>query len=92
MHGRNRFTARRDKIVRALRTGSVVKEHRGFVKFYSAGKGYDFVVPDDRGRDVILHASVLNRAGLGALEPGQRVSFVVEHGSRGLRATEVELI
>ena len=73
-------------------TGSAVEERRGLVKFYSAGKGYGFVVPDDGGQDVFLHASVLNRAGLDALEPGQRVSVMVEHGSRGPQATDVELI
>ena len=72
--------------------GSAVEERCGFVKFYNAAKGYGFVVPDGGGRDVFLHASVLNRAGLGTLEPGERVSVMVEHGSRGPQAIDVELI
>lgn len=71
---------------------SAVEEHRGFVKFYNTAKGYGFVVLDGGGRDVFLHASVLNQAGLGAVESGQRVSVMVEHGSRGPQATEVEFI
>lgn len=71
---------------------SAVEEHCGFVKFYNTAKGYGFVVLDGGGRDVFMHASVLNRAGLSAVEAGQRVSVMVEHGSRGPQATEVELI
>ena len=73
-------------------TAGAVEECRGVVKFYNAAKGYGFVVPDDGGRDVFVHGSVLNRAGLGGLEPGQRVSVLVEQGARGLQATDVELI
>ena len=73
-------------------TAGVVEERHGVVKFYNAAKGYGFVVPDDGGRDVFLHGSVLNRAGLAALESGQRVSVMVEQGARGLQATDIELI
>ena len=69
-----------------------VEERSGLVKFYNAAKGYGFVVPDDGGRDVFLHGSVLNRAGLGALEPGERVSVMVEQGTRGPQARDIELI
>ena len=69
-----------------------VEERSGLVKFYNAAKGYGFVVPDDGGPDVFLHGSVLNRAGLGALEPGERVSVMVEQGARGPQARDIELI
>ena len=72
--------------------GGPAEECRGVVKFYNAGKGYGFVVPDDGGRDVFLHGSVLDRAGLGALEPGERVSVMVEQGARGPQATDIELV
>ena len=73
-------------------TGDAVEECRGVVKFYSPAKGYGFVVPDDGGRDVFVHGSVLNRAGLAALEPGQPVSVMVEQGARGLQAIDIEPI
>ena len=69
-----------------------VEERSGLVKFYNAAKGYGFVVPDDGGPDVFLHGSVLNRAGLGALEPGERVCVMVEQGARGPQARDIELI
>ena len=73
-------------------TAGAAEECRGVVKLYDAAKGYGFVVPDDGGRDVFVHGSGLNRAGLGGLEPGQHVSVMVEQGARGLQATDVELI
>ena len=71
--------------------GGPAEQCRGIVKFYNAGKGYGFVVLDDGGRDVFLHGSVLDRAVLGALEPGKRASVMVEQGARGPQATDIEL-
>ncbi len=68
------------------------EERSGLVKFYNAAKGYGFVVPDDGGPDVFVPGIVLNRAGLGGLEAGQRVSVMVEQGARGLQARDIELI
>ena len=73
-------------------TSGAVEECRGVVKFYSPAKGYGFVVPDDGGRDVFLHGSVLNRAGVATLEPGQPVSVMVEQGARGPQAIDIEPI
>ena len=70
----------------------MVEERRGIVKFYDAVKGYGFVVPYDGGPDVFLHGSVLNRAGLGVPEPGQRVSVMVTQGARGPQATDIALL
>ena len=69
-----------------------VEERSGLVKFYNAAKGYGFVVPDDGGPDVFLHGSMLNRAGLVGLEPGQRVNVMVEQGARGPQARDIEFI
>ncbi len=68
------------------------EERSGLVKFYNAAKGYGFVVPDNGGPDVFVPGIVLNRAGLGVLETGQRVSVMVEQGTRGLQARDIELI
>ena len=62
------------------------------VKFYDAGKGVGFVTPDDGGREVFVHASMLSRSGLDELQPGERVSVWAEEGPRGLQATEIEPI
>ena len=56
------------------------EERSGLVKFYNAARGYGFVVPDDGGPDVFVPGIVLNRAGLGGLETGQRMSVMVEQG------------
>jgi CspA family cold shock protein len=48
---------------------------KGTVKFYNDQKGYGFIQPDDGGRDVFVHATALERAGLHGLREGQKVSF-----------------
>ena len=68
------------------------EQRSGLVKFYNAAKGYGFVVPDDGGPDVFVPGSVLNRAGLGGLETGQRVSAMVEQVARGLQARDIKVI
>ena len=47
----------------------------GTVKFYNDQKGYGFIQPDDGGKDVFVHATALERAGLRGLTEGQKVSF-----------------
>jgi CspA family cold shock protein len=50
----------------------------GTVKFYNSAKGYGFIQPDDGGKDVFVHATALERAGLRTLVEGQKVSFDIE--------------
>ncbi len=47
----------------------------GTVKFYNDQKGYGFIQPDTGGKDVFVHATALERAGLRGLSEGQKVSF-----------------
>ena len=47
----------------------------GTVKFYNDQKGYGFIQPDDGSKDVFVHATALERAGMRALQEGQKVSF-----------------
>ena len=47
----------------------------GTVKFYNAQKGYGFIAPDGGDKDVFVHASALERAGIHSLNEGQKVSF-----------------
>jgi cold shock protein len=54
----------------------------GTVKFYNVQKGFGFIQPDDGGKDVFVHASALERAGMPNLVEGQKVSFDTEQDSR----------
>ncbi len=47
----------------------------GIVKFYNGQKGFGFIQPDDGGKDVFVHATALERAGIRGLADGQKVSF-----------------
>ena len=61
----------------------------GTVKFFNDGKGYGFITPDDGGRDIFVHANGLD--GLDIRE-GDKVSYDVEEGKKGLNAVNVDLI
>ena len=54
----------------------------GTVKFYNDQKGFGFIQPDDGTKDVFVHATALERAGISALAEGQKVSFDTEVDSR----------
>jgi CspA family cold shock protein len=54
----------------------------GTVKFYNANKGFGFIQPDDNSKDVFVHATALERAGLSNLSEGQKVTFDTEIDSR----------
>jgi CspA family cold shock protein len=54
----------------------------GTVKFYNEMKGYGFIAPDDGGKDVFVHATALERAGMRSLTDGQKVSFDSKADSR----------
>ena len=54
----------------------------GTVKFYNDQKGYGFIQPDDGSKDVFVHATALERAGMRALQEGQKVSFDTQEDKR----------
>ena len=54
----------------------------GTVKFYNEQKGFGFIEPEDGGKDVFVHATALERAGITRLVEGQKVSFDTEQDSR----------
>jgi cold shock protein len=55
----------------------------GTVKFFNTAKGFGFIEPDEGGKDVFVHASALEAAGIRSLMEGERVSFVLEDDRRG---------
>ncbi len=58
----------------------------GTVKWFNPTKGYGFIEPEDGGKDVFVHISALERAGLDTLNEGQKVSFELEEGRNGKMA------
>ena len=55
----------------------------GTVKWFNAQKGYGFIQPDDGARDVFVHISAVEQAGIGYLNEGQKISYEVEAGRNG---------
>jgi CspA family cold shock protein len=55
----------------------------GTVKFFSAARGFGFIRPDDRSRDVFVHVSAVERAGLAGITESQKLSYDLDRGSDG---------
>lgn len=47
----------------------------GTVKWFNTTKGYGFIQPDDGGKDVFVHATAVERAGMPALQEGQKIAY-----------------
>ena len=60
---------------------------KGTVKFYNGQKGFGFIQPDDGGKDVFVHATAFERAGIRNLVEGQKVSFDIEEDRRTGKAS-----
>jgi CspA family cold shock protein len=58
----------------------------GTVKWFNPTKGFGFIAPDDGGDDAFVHISAVERAGLGTLAEGQKVSYDLEPGRNGRMA------
>jgi CspA family cold shock protein len=56
---------------------------QGTVKWFNAQKGFGFIQPDDGTKDVFVHISAVERAGLGRLDEGQKIRFDIERGQQG---------
>jgi CspA family cold shock protein len=65
----------------------------GTVKFFNNTKGFGFIAPEDGSKDVFVHISALERAGLPPLNEGDQVSFEVEDDTRGRgkQATNIQM-
>jgi cold shock protein len=72
--------------------GSYPMAMTGTVKFFNGERGYGFIKPDDGGRDVFVHITAVERAGLKSLVEGQRISFDVEPDKKGKGPKAVNLV
>jgi CspA family cold shock protein len=63
----------------------------GTVKFFNTSKGFGFITPDGGAKDVFVHATALEAAGLRSLAEGQRVSFDIQPDARGAKAANLKL-
>ncbi|MEW6677793.1 MAG: cold-shock protein [Pseudomonadota bacterium] len=61
----------------------------GIVKWFNESKGFGFISPDEGGDDLFAHFSAIQSQGFKTLAEGQRVSFEVTTGPKGLQATNI---
>ncbi len=64
----------------------------GSVKWFNADKGYGFITQDNGGPDVFVHFRAIQSEGYKTLPEGQKVSFEIEEGQKGLQAANVNAI
>jgi CspA family cold shock protein len=64
----------------------------GTVKFFNTSKGFGFIAPDDGGKDVFVHATAVEAAGLRSLNEGQKVSFDTQPDARGAKAVNLTAV
>jgi cold shock protein len=70
--------------------GGFMRQH-GIVKFFNQDKGYGFISPDDGSKDVFVHATAVQRAGIPELSEGTKLSFDVQPDQRGRGPQAVDL-
>lgn len=65
---------------------------QGVVKFFNAEKGYGFIKPEDGSKDIFVHITAVEQAGLRTLTEGQRIAFDVEPDRKGKGPKAVNLV
>jgi CspA family cold shock protein len=85
-------SARGDAAAKQSGTGSFPMAMMGTVKFFNGERGYGFIKPDDGGRDVFVHITAVEHAGLKDLTEGQRITFEVEPDKKGKGPKAVNLV
>ena len=61
----------------------------GTVKFFNASKGFGFISPEDGGKDVFVHVTAVEGAGMRTLSEGQKVAFDIQPDASGPKAVNV---
>ena len=64
---------------------------QGAVKWFNESKGFGFVTPEGGGKDVFAHFSAIQQPGFKTLQEGQRVTFDVTTGPKGLQAANIRI-
>ena len=62
----------------------------GTVKFFNTNKGFGFISPEGGAKDVFVHATAVEAAGMRSLSEGQRVSFDVQADAKGSKAVNLK--
>lgn len=63
---------------------------KGTVKFFNATRGYGFISPEDGSKDIFVHISAVEAAGLRSLNEGQKVQFDIQPDARGPKAVNLQ--
>lgn len=63
----------------------------GTVKWFNTQKGYGFIQPDDGGKDIFVHATAVEAAGIPALNDGQKVSYELAEDRGKVAASQLQL-
>ncbi len=61
----------------------------GTVKFFNTTKGYGFIAPEGGGKDVFVHATAVEAAGMRSLNEGQKLTFDIQPDARGAKAVNL---
>jgi cold shock protein len=64
----------------------------GTVKFFNTTKGFGFIQPEGGGKDVFVHVTAVEAAGMRSLQEGQKVSFDIQPDARGSKATNLKAV
>ena len=64
----------------------------GTVKFFNTAKGFGFIAPEGGSKDVFVHATAVEAAGMRSLNEGQRVSFDIQPDARGAKAVNLKAV
>jgi CspA family cold shock protein len=85
-HGRPRMMRGRNPMLKG--TNMAI----GTVKFFNSAKGFGFISPEGGGKDVFVHISAVEAAGLRTLSEGQKINFDTQPDARGLKAANLSAV